>query len=563
LNDTQRLYGPRALPLQEGWRLPLRLGIAAWPGVRVLARSAAAPIAFASTLAIAALGAHAPLDIKAGLPAQMLAGTVPLVAAVLAFYAVRRPWPAFLAILLLTPVLNTGQVSWDVEWFQVILQTVFIVWLTVGCVLREPTRPVRQIERRARVAPSAALERAPSGWTLAVEFASRHMGPLATAALLVLATLSTLASPNAEESAAVLVHGIFEPVAMGLLLLAFRPNRRQLMLVLAALGLSVALGGLINMIQSIPAFGTLSALQSKRLLFSRLTYFNVGLFGEMLAMAAPLLLGALAYRKRLGLGRYAVVILMAALAAGAASLFLTFSKSAYLATAAGVLVFLVLLVRTRQARLRIAAATIALSALVVPWPAFFLQVSPALSGVYRDTMVGLVGSSRYDSWNPTRLSGHGSLVERVYATQAAVEMATDHPWLGIGLDRFGQMYTGEYKSPDSHFAADSAHTFWPEIAAELGFPALVVVVLIFASALLALWRIYLAPPDEATRLLAITLLASLAAWLAVATAFAGDMYRPWRNMSSDFVMMAVLTAAAFALVRATRTTRRAGPVGEA
>ena len=70
-----------------------------------------------------------------------------------------------------------------------------------------------------------------------------------------------------------------------------------------------------------------------------------------------------------------------------------------------------------------------------------------------------------------------------------------------------------------------------------------------------MWRIYMAPPDAATRLLAATLLASLAAWLVVATAFAGDMYRPWRNMSSDFVMMAVLTAAAFALARAVRARR--------
>jgi O-antigen ligase len=166
-----------------------------------------------------------------------------------------------------------------------------------------------------------------------------------------------------------------------------------------------------------------------------------------------------------------------------------------------------------------------------------------------------MGSSRYESWNPSQLSGHGSLVERAYATQAAVEMAADHPWLGIGLDQFGEMYRGEYKSPDSHFAADSAHTFWPEVAAELGIPALVLVVLIFFSALLALWRLYMSPPDAATRLLAITLLGSLVAWLAVATAFAGDMYRPWRNMSSDFVMMALLTAAAFALVRATRPSR--------
>jgi len=199
--------------------------------------------------------------------------------------------------------------------------------------------------------------------------------------------------------------------------------------------------------------------------------------------------------------------------------------------------------------------------MAMPWPAFLLQASPDLAALYRTAMIHVMGSSRYESWDPSRLSGHGSLVERAYATEAAVAMAADHPWLGIGLDQFGEMYQGQYKSPDSHFAADSAHTFWPEIAAELGIPALALVVLIFASAVLALWRLYLSPPDPTTRLLAITLLASLVAWLAVATAFAGDMYRPWRNMSSDFVMMALLTAAAFALARATRA--RSGVIAPA
>ena len=551
------MYGPRAARWQSASRVLTRQGTLARPGLRVLVRSAAAATAFASTLAIAALGAHAPLDIQPGLPARMLAGTVPFVAAVLAFYAVQRPWPAFLAIVLLTPVLNAGQVSWGIEWFQVILQTVLLLWLTAGYLLRDEPRPHARFGRRSQA--NAAPGNANAGPSArAIEFAGRHLGPLATIALLALASISTLASPDVLTSALVLVHGIFEPVAMGLLLLAFRPTRLQLMQVLAVLGLSVALGGLINMAQSIPAFGSLSALQSRRLLFSRLTYFNVGLFGEMLAMAAPLLLGAVLFRRRLGLGRYAIVVLVAALVVGGASLFLTFSKSAYLATAAGVLVFLLLVVRTRQMRLRIVGAAIAVSAMVMPWPAFFLQASPDLAALYRNAMVHVMGSSRYESWDPSRLSGHGSVVERVYATEAAVAMAADHPWLGIGLDQFGEMYQGEYKSTDSHFAADSAHTFWPEIAAELGIPALVLVVLIFASAMLALWRLCLSPPDATTRLLAITLLASLVAWLAVATAFAGDMYRPWRNMSSDFVMMALVTAAAFSLDRAART--RAGAI---
>jgi O-antigen ligase len=151
-------------------------------------------------------------------------------------------------------------------------------------------------------------------------------------------------------------------------------------------------------------------------------------------------------------------------------------------------------------------------------------------------------------------------VERLLATEAAVHMAADHPILGIGLDQFKTEYVGGYKTSQAHLSLDSAHTFWPEVAAELGIPALGLVVLIFAAAMLVLWRIYRAPPDQATRLLALTLLASLVAWLLVATAFAGDMYRPWRNMSSDFVMMAVLVAAAFALSRGVLAQRKLAPV---
>ena len=153
------------------------------------------------------------------------------------------------------------------------------------------------------------------------------------------------------------MHGILEPLAMGVILLILATGRRRLALVLVALGLSVALGGAINMIQSIPAFGTLASLQTNRLLFSRLTFFNVGLFGEMLAMAAPLLLGAIAARRQLGLGRLAVAVLTIALVVSAAALFLTFSKSAYLATAGGIVTFFLLLTTTwrrptRRARFR-------------------------------------------------------------------------------------------------------------------------------------------------------------------------------------------------------------------
>jgi O-antigen ligase len=96
----------------------------------------------------------------------------------------------------------------------------------------------------------------------------------------------------------------------------------------------------------------------------------------------------------------------------------------------------------------------------------------------------------------------------------------------------------------------------PEIGAELGLLVLALVVVIFGAALLGLWRLYRAPPDPETRSLAAILLSALVAWVVVATAFGGELYRPWRNMSSDYVMMVMITAAALALPRVSRARRR-------
>ena len=513
---------------------------------RQVARAAAAVAISAAALLVTALNEHAPRDIQPGLTAQVVAGLVPLIAAVLAATAVLRPRLGFLAVLLLTPLVDVAQVSWNVGPVQVISQTVLVAALGIGLVLRD-AEPLP--EASGAPAPSAAAGTPParSGWRSRVSLPMVAAG--AAISLLAVAVLSTVMSPNVEMSVTVLLHGILEPAAMAAVLLALRPTRRDLVLVAIVLGVSVAIGGLLNMIQTLALERSLSMLQAQRLLFSRITYFNVGLFGEMLAMAVPLLLATLVACRRLHLSRAVVLLLAAAILTALASLFLTFSKSAYLATAGGSLLLLLLIVRGWRRRASIVLAAGLLSTAVIPWPAFFLQVSPPLEGAYRSAVVSLIGQSRYDSWNPSTLSGRGSLLERWYATRAAVQMAVDHPVLGIGLDQFEGQYVGRYRPPEAKLNLDSAHAMWPEVAAELGFPALALVLLIYAAALLAAWRVYRSPPDDLTRLLAAALLASMTAWLMVATAFAGDMYRPWRNMASDYVMMMVLVAAAFALYR--------------
>jgi O-antigen ligase len=275
----------------------------------------------------------------------------------------------------------------------------------------------------------------------------------------------------------------------------------------------------------------------------------VGLFGAMLAMTTPFLLGLL-LANRLGycrLPRLVVLALAAAIPIDLVSLFLTFSKSAYLAAFGGCVVLVLLVIHGRRNRIKLILAMTMLSAVVIPWPAFFLQVVPPVNAAYRSAMVSLMGESRFDSWNPSTLAGRGSLLERLYATEAGLHMAVDHPLLGIGLDQFQGLYVSHYRPPEATLAVDWAHSMLPEVAAELGIPALLMDLILYGAAMVALWRVYRAPPDPLTRMLACALLASLVSWLLVGTAFAGDMYRPWRYMADDYVMMMIMVAASFSL----------------
>jgi O-antigen ligase len=490
------------------------------------------------TFVISALNQHAPLDVKAGVPVRILAALAPLIAGVVAALAVWRPWRGFIAVIVLTPVVNVAQVSWLIGWVQVIFQTIFLAALGLGILLSADPDNIRNRIDRLRTAKLPC----PKAWPRTA------IPAMAAAAFVALAVLSTIRSPDPHSSLDVLIHGILEPIGMGVVLLALRPTRSMLATVAVALGVSVGLGGLINVVQTLPG-STLAGLQTDRLLFSRVTYFNVGLFGEMVAMAVPLLAAAFIARRHLRLNRWAVLGIGAALAASLVGLFFTFSKSAWLASAAGLLALLLLAAHTWRQRGAIFLTAALLSSIVIPWPELVLRVSPGLAQAYRNVIVRVVGQSRFDSWNPATLPGRGSLVERFYATEAAIEMAINHPQLGVGLDQFKTEYVGQYKPPEAQLDLDSAHSMWAEISAELGFPALFLLLIVYGAAWLAAWRVYRSPPDRATRLLAAGWLAAMLAWFVVATAFAGDMYRPWRNMASDFVMMSVVVGGAFALYR--------------
>jgi len=339
-------------------------------------------------------------------------------------------------------------------------------------------------------------------------------------------------------------------IAIAAIIVFLRPTRRDLVALAVVLSVSVGLGTVLNVIQTLPTTTSFAEMQAQRLLFARASFYNVGLFAAVAAMTVPLVVAALAWRRALPLPRWASILMAVALAAGLGGLFFSLSKSAWIATGVGTMLVLLLMARNWRRRIALIVAGMAVSTMFIPWPAFVLQVSPSLDNSYRSVMVTLVGESRFDSWNPATLAGRGSMTERFYAADAAVQMAFNNPILGVGLDQFGVNYwSPAYRPAQALNALDHAHSFFPEVAAELGLVAAVLVFVIYAASLWALWRVYRSARDQLTRLLAAGLMASIVAWLVVATAYGCDIYRTSRDLSSDVVASAIVLGAAIALAR--------------
>jgi hypothetical protein len=108
---------------------------------------------------------------------------------------------------------------------------------------------------------------------------------------------------------------------------------------------------LLNVLQSLPIMTSFAAVQANRLLFARASFYNVGLFAAAGAMTVPLVIAALAARRAVALPRWATNLLLVVLAAGLAGLFFSLSKSAWIATAGGTVLLLMLLVASWRRRL--------------------------------------------------------------------------------------------------------------------------------------------------------------------------------------------------------------------
>ena len=505
-------------------------------------------LALAVIAAVAAAAVCLPRDYqRSGLHVPVVAavgvmGLGVLVAALAAF----RPWPALLAWILAMPFFTAARLGPFVGWIQIMPSTVILVTLICGFALSRRRRQFLEASVPPRPRP------------VAVPFAIGG-------AIVLLATISTAVSPDLSTGIPITMHGIVEPVAAGLLLVAMRPTSRRLLALGVTMAVSAALAGaisLVRMVTIVHSFGDFEALRAE---LGRVTYFNVGILGGMLVMAVPFIVIAILRPAPFASAMERVAGSVAALLgraptpgrpergprieAGvrvAASLvlalalvvtYLTYSKSAWIAA---LLVFVGLALAvpaTRRGRGLALVAVVLASALVLPYGELI-----AVATGHSTASTTPPANDRQDSFNPNSPEGEISITGRYLATKAAIAMTVDHPVVGVGPGLFGVEYAGPYHDPTAKEALQSPHDMLPGVAAEYGLPLAILLALVVAAALVEAWRVWRSTLDLA-RLLALAFGLSLVAFMIIATLFGTDLYRAYRYMNTDVLYFGLILGA--------------------
>jgi hypothetical protein len=507
-----------------------------------------AVVALAVIAAVAAAAVCLPRDYqRSGLHVPVVAavgvmGLGVFVAALAAF----RPWPALLAWIVAMPFFTAARLGPSVGWIQVTPSTVILGTLACAYLLSHRRRRVVEGLVPSRPGPAA------------VPFAIGG-------AIVLLAIISTAVSPDLSTGIPITMHGVVEPVVVGLLLIAMRPTTRQLLALGLTMALSAALAGAVSLARMLTIVHSFGDFQTLRAELGRVTYFNVGILGGMLVMAVPFiavvivrpaacvsaveraagsmtaLMGRVSETARpqrgLGVERGVRVAATLALALVLAVTYLTYSKSAWIA-ALGVFVGLALAVpATRRGRGVALVAVVLASALVLPYGELI-----AVATGNSNTSTTPPANDRQDSFNPNSPEGEISITGRYLATKAAIAMAVDHPILGVGPGLFGVEYAGPYHDPQAKEALQSPHDMLPGVAAEYGLPLSILLALVVAAALIRAWRLWRSTLDLA-RLLALAFGLSLVAFMIVATLFGTDLYRAYRYMNTDVLYFGLILGA--------------------
>jgi putative inorganic carbon (HCO3(-)) transporter len=168
----------------------------------------------------------------------------------------------------------------------------------------------------------------------------------------------------------------------------------------------------------------------------------------------------------------------------AGALVMSWSRGAWLgaAAAAGVMVVAVVARSGRAAAL--GAASVLLLA--------YLALAGGLSFVPPSVVQRFTGFVPYlgvgsDVRGMEVTDANYAVLERMAHWQSAIEMWTDHPWLGVGIGNYEVTYD-QYALPQWPVALGHAHNYYLNIGAEAGVVGLSAYLILWAVALLKSWR---------------------------------------------------------------------------
>jgi len=456
-----------------------------------------------------------------------------VVGPLVAWLLVLRPWTGVLAWAATMALLNAPRIEW---WFgpvQIIGSTIFVGALLAGTWFDRVDRT------------GSTVGEVGGRWVAAAR--GSRAGILAIA-LMAVVILSLVASPSPGPGIPIILHGAIEPILAGFLVTALRPSRRQILWLGGAIVVGLGLASLYSILRIGRVATTVDGLEAVRVQLAHFTFYNVGLYGIALAMAIPLAVAGLLSWKAIGLRRPGAIALVGLLAILLLGLYLTFSKSAWLATA-----FAILLVvagrfrRRRELGALVVASAIGLS-LIIPYPLLLLRavnIELPATNPYVELLTKVQGG-RLLSWDVGSPEGEVSIGERWKATLAAGKMVIDHPLLGVGPGRFGAEYAGRYADPGATRALGAPHDLLPEVASELGIPAALLLILALFGAGWSAWRAARARATDA-RILGAGFGAALAGFIVVTATFGLDLYRDYRVMNSDVILAALVIGACVAL----------------
>ena len=361
--------------------------------------------------------------------------------------------------------------------------------------------------------------------------------------------LSLIASPAPLPGIPIILHGAIEPILVAFLVTTLRPTRGQILWLGGAIVLGLALASLYSVLRIGRLATTIAGLEAVRVQLAHFTFYNVGLYGIALSMAIPLAVAGLLYWKSIGLRRPAVIGLVALLVVLLAGLYLTFSKSAWLATAFALLVVVVARFRRPWQLAGLTVATAIGLSLFVPYPIYLLRavnVQLPATNPYVELVTKMSGG-RLSSWDVGSPEGEVSITERWRATVAAGRMVVDHPLLGVGPGRFGDEYAGRYADAGATRHLGAPHDLLPEVASELGLVAALLLLVSLLGAAWSAWRAARAP-DPLLRTLGAGFGGALAGFVVVTATFGLDLYRDYRVMNSDVVIAGLVVGVCASLV---------------